>query len=79
MKLFRRNVEAAALLRPGGGLAGAAGAKNGHKFVVPQVQTDVVQCVLHQLAGLIFFVDLFELEHKCAFPVLRRRALLPVV
>ena len=62
-----------------GGLAGAAGAKNGHKFVVPQVQTDVVQCVLHQLAGLIFFVDLFELEHRCAFPVLRRRALLPVV
>ena len=62
-----------------GGLAGAAGAQNGHEFVVPQVQTDVVQCVLHQLAGLIFFVDLFELEHKCAFPVLRRRALLPVV
>ena len=36
-----------------GGLAGAAGAQNGYEFVVPQVQTDVVQCVLHQLAGLI--------------------------
>jgi hypothetical protein len=35
--------------------------------------------VLHQLAGLVFFVDLFKFEHRCAFPVLRRRALLPVV
>ena len=58
-----------------GGLAGAAGAQNGHEFVVPQVQTDVVQCVLHQLAGLVFLVDLFEFEHRCAFPVPRRRAL----
>ena len=57
------------------GLAGAAGTQNGHKFVIPQVQTDVVQCVLHQLAGLVFLVDLFEFEHRCAFPVPRRRAL----
>ena len=46
------------------GLAGAAGAKNRHKLVVPQVQTDIIQRVLYQLAGFVFLVDLFEFEHR---------------
>ena len=48
-------------------------------FEVRLSAPELDESVLRQLAGLVFFVDLFELEHKCAFPVLRRRALLPVV
>ena len=46
-----------------GGLTGTAGAENGDEFVVPQVQADIIQCFLHQIAGLVFFLDVVELEH----------------
>ena len=56
-----------------GGLAGTAGAENGNKFIVPQVQADVIQCFLDQIAGLVFFFDVFELEHVQAFPAAPHR------
>ena len=46
-----------------GGLTGTAGAENGDEFVVPQVQADIIQCFLHQIAGFVFFLDVVELEH----------------
>ena len=46
-----------------GGLTGTAGAENGDEFVIPQVQADIIQCFLHQIAGLVFFLDVVELEH----------------
>ncbi len=55
------------------GLAGTTGAENGNKFIVPQVQTDVVQRFLDQIAGLVFFFDVFELEHVQAFPAAPHR------
>ena len=28
-----------------------------------QVQADIIQCFLHQIAGFVFFLDVVELEH----------------
>ena len=46
-----------------GGLAGTARAEDGNKFVVAQVQADIIQCFLDQIAGFVFFSDVFELKH----------------
>ena len=45
------------------GLTGAAGAQNGHKFIVPQIQAHTVQCSLHQFTGDILFSDVLDLKH----------------
>ena len=45
------------------GLAGAAGAQNGNKFIVPEVQADPIQGRLDQFTGHIFLSNLFDLEH----------------
>ena len=42
-----------------GGLAGTTGAEDGDKFVVAQVQADLIQCSLDKVAGLVFLVYLF--------------------
>ena len=44
-----------------GGFAGAAGAEDGDEFVITQVQADIVQRILHEIAGLVLFADLFDL------------------
>ena len=46
-----------------GGLAGAAGAKDGDELAVAEVQADLVKGCLDQVAGLVLLVDLFELKH----------------
>ena len=44
-----------------GSFAGAAGAEDGDEFVITQVQADIVQRILHEIAGLVLFADLFDL------------------
>ena len=46
-----------------GGLAGAAGAKDGDELAVAEAQADLVKGCLDQVAGLVLLVDLFELKH----------------
>ena len=52
-----------------GGLAGTAGAEDGDKFAVAQVQTDIVQRVLYKVAGFILFADVFDLQHSMPFRI----------
>ena len=40
-------------------LARAAGSKNGHKLIIPQIQADGVQRGLHQFPCFVLFMDLF--------------------
>ena len=44
-------------------LAGAARAEDGDKFVVAQVQADIVQRFLDKVARAVFFSDVVELKH----------------
>ena len=46
-----------------GGLAGAAGAKDGDELAVAEAQADLVKGCLDQVAGFVLLVDLFELKH----------------
>ena len=45
------------------GLAGAGGAQDGNKLIVPQVQTHSVQGCLHQISRNILFSDVLDLQH----------------
>ena len=57
-----------------GGLARAAGAEDGDKFTVAEVEADPVERCLCQIAGGIFFFDVDKLKHWPAFPAAGRGA-----
>ena len=54
------------------GLARAAGAEDGDKFAVAQVETDPVERCLCQIAGGVFLFDIDKLKHWPAFPAAER-------
>ena len=49
------------------GFAGAAGAQDGDKFIVTEVQADIVEGDLFQIACFVFLADFFKLKHIPAF------------
>ena len=54
------------------GLARAAGAEDGDKFAVAQVEADPVERCLCQIAGGVFLFDIDKLKHWPAFPAAER-------
>ena len=54
------------------GLARAAGAEDGDKFAVAQVEADPVERCLRQIAGGVFLFDIDKLKHWPAFPAAER-------
>ena len=48
-----------------GGLATAAGAKDGHKFAVAELQINSFQRLYLSAAGRILFDNIFEFQHNC--------------
>ena len=54
------------------GLARAAGAEDGDKFTVAQVEADPVERCLCQIAGGVFLFDIDKLKHWPAFPAAER-------
>ena len=57
-----------------GGLARAAGAEDGNKFTVAEVEADPVERCLCQIAGGVFLFDVDKLKHWPAFPAAGRGA-----
>ena len=57
-----------------GGLARAAGAEDGDKFTVAEVEADPVERCLCQIAGGVFLFDVDKLKHWPAFPAAGRGA-----
>ena len=49
------------------GFAGAAGAQDGDKLIVTEVQADIVEGDLFQIACFVFLADFFKLKHIPAF------------
>ena len=47
-----------------GGFSRTAGAQNGDKFIVPQIQAHIPQRVLHQLTGFVLLGYVFYLKHR---------------
>ncbi len=50
-----------------GGFSRTAGPQNGNKFIVPQIQTHIPQCVLYQFTGFVLLRDMLDLKHEGPF------------
>ena len=44
-----------------GCLTRTAGAENGNELIVPEIETDIIQSLLHQIPGAVFFFDVLDL------------------
>ena len=49
-------------------LTGTTRPQNGNEFIIPEIQTDIVQCVLNQVPGDVFFANMLNLKHVSFSP-----------